>query len=111
MASCSVALARALDAQRVLDAVTPLKDVDAFAPENVGCSRKAAPVSCHVLRMAWLKSLARYEIETQGKHVVVVGRSDIVGKPMAAMLMQRDFGLGPRFANATVSVCHSQVAI
>ncbi len=52
--------------------------------------------------------LARYDIETLGKHVVVVGRSDIVGKPMASMLMQRDYGLGPRFANATVTVCHSQ---
>ena len=52
--------------------------------------------------------LKRYEIETAGKHVCVIGRSDIVGKPMAMMLGQRDSGLGPEMANATVTLCHSR---
>ncbi len=97
-----------MDAQAVLDAVTPLKDVDAFAPENVGLLSQGRPRFLPCTPHGVAQILMRYDIETQGKHVVVVGRSDIVGKPMAAMLMQRDFGLGPRFANATVTVCHSQ---
>ena len=52
--------------------------------------------------------LKRYDIETTGKHVCVIGRSDIVGKPMAMMLLQRESGLGPEMANATVTLCHSQ---
>lgn len=52
--------------------------------------------------------LARYDIKTTGKHVVVIGRSDIVGKPMALMLAGRDCGLGSDFANATVTICHSR---
>jgi len=52
--------------------------------------------------------LKRYKIETTGKHVCVIGRSDIVGKPMAMMLGQRDSGLGPEMANATVTLCHSR---
>lgn len=101
-------LPKHVDAQAVLDAVTPLKDVDAFAPENVGLLSQGRPRFLPCTPHGVAQILARYDIETQGKHVVVVGRSDIVGKPMASMLMQRDFGLGPRFANATVTVCHSQ---
>ena len=52
--------------------------------------------------------LNRYRLPVAGKHVVVVGRSDIVGKPMANMLVQHDIGFGPEFANATVTICHSQ---
>ncbi len=101
-------LPKQVDAQAVLDAVTPLKDVDAFAPENVGLLAQGRPRFLPCTPHGVAQILARYDIETQGKHVVVVGRSDIVGKPMALMLMQRDFGLGTRFANATVTVCHSQ---
>ena len=54
--------------------------------------------------------LKRYGIETSGKHVCVIGRSDIVGKPMAMMLAQRDSELGPEMANATVTLCHSRTA-
>ena len=55
-----------------------------------------------------LQILARHGYELAGKHVVVVGRSEIVGKPLANMLIQRDIGFGPKFANATVTICHSQ---
>jgi len=97
-----------VDSQAVLDAVTPLKDVDAFAPENVGLLAQGRPRFLPCTPHGVAQILARYEIETIGKHVVIVGRSDIVGKPMASMLMQRDYGLGPRMANASVTVCHSQ---
>jgi methylenetetrahydrofolate dehydrogenase (NADP+) / methenyltetrahydrofolate cyclohydrolase len=101
-------LPKQVDAQAVLDAVDPLKDVDAFAPENVGLLSQGRPRFLPCTPHGVAQILARYDMETIGKHVVIVGRSEIVGKPMASMLLQRDFGLGPRFANASVTVCHSQ---
>ena len=100
-------LPKQIDARRVLDAVTPLKDVDAFAPENVGLLVQGRPRYLPCTPHGVLQILARYGCEMAGRHVVVVGRSDIVGKPMANMLVQRDMGFGPKFANATVTVCHS----
>lgn len=99
-----------VDTQQVLDAVSPLKDVDAFSPENVGLLVQGRPRFLPCTPHGVLQLLARYEIEVAGKHVVVVGRSDIVGKPLANMLLQRDIGLGKRYANATVTVCHSNTA-
>ena len=101
-------LPKQIDAQAVLDAVAPLKDVDAFSPENVGLVSQGRPRFLPCTPHGVAQILARYQIATAGKHVVVVGRSDIVGKPMAAMLVQRDYGLGPQYANATVTICHSQ---
>jgi methylenetetrahydrofolate dehydrogenase (NADP+)/methenyltetrahydrofolate cyclohydrolase len=97
-----------IDAQDVLDAVCPLKDVDAFAPENVGLLVQGRPRFLPCTPHGVMQILARYGHSVAGKHVVVIGRSDIVGKPLANMLLQRDIGLGPKFANATVTVCHSQ---
>lgn len=97
-----------IDSQRVLDAISPLKDVDAFCPENVGLLVQGRPRFLPCTPHGVVHLLAQYEIELRGKHVVVVGRSDIVGKPLANMLLQRDIGFGPKFANATVTVCHSQ---
>ena len=92
-----------LSAQPVLDAVHPLKDVDCFHPENVGrlAQGRARFLPCTPAGVQRLLGAAG--VETSGRHVVVLGRSDIVGKPLALMLMQR----GPT-ANATVTVCHSQ---
>jgi methylenetetrahydrofolate dehydrogenase (NADP+) / methenyltetrahydrofolate cyclohydrolase len=92
-----------IDPTTVLDAVTPLKDVDCFHPENVGLLTQGrprfqpcTPAGCqHLLRASG--------IPTRGKHVVVLGRSDIVGKPMALLMMQRG-----EDADATVTVCHSR---
>lgn len=97
-----------LDTRRVLDAVCPSKDVDCFAPENVGllCQGRPRFLPCTphgVVQLLW-----RCGIETVGKEVVVVGRSDIVGKPLTMMLMQKEGPGGSRFANATVTCCHSQ---
>ncbi|MDX1928980.1 MAG: bifunctional methylenetetrahydrofolate dehydrogenase/methenyltetrahydrofolate cyclohydrolase FolD [Pirellulaceae bacterium] len=97
-----------IDAQKVLDAASPLKDVDAFSPENVGLLVQGRPRFLPCTPHGVMQVLARYRHTVAGKHVVVVGRSDIVGKPLANMLLQRDIGLGRDYANATVTVCHSQ---
>lgn len=97
-----------IDSRRVLDAVDATKDVDAFAPENVGLICQGRPRFYPCTPHGVLQLLWRCEIETQGKEVVVVGRSDIVGKPLAMMLLQKDGPGGERFANATVTCCHSQ---
>lgn len=101
-------LPASIDTQRVLDAVNPHKDVDAFCPENVGLLVQGRPRFLPCTPHGIVTLLARYNISLAGQHVVVVGRSDIVGKPLANMLLQRDIGFGPEFANATVTVCHSQ---
>ncbi|MCH2181447.1 MAG: bifunctional methylenetetrahydrofolate dehydrogenase/methenyltetrahydrofolate cyclohydrolase FolD [Mariniblastus sp.] len=99
-----------VDSQVVLDAVNPLKDVDAFHPQNVGLISQGRPQFLPCTPHGIVQMLKRYQINTRGKHVVIVGRSDIVGKPMALMLANRDIGLGPDMANATVTICHSQTA-
>ena len=97
-----------IDSQRILDAVAPDKDVDAFHPFNVGLISQGRPrfLPCTPHGVAQL--LSRYDLTTSGKNVCIIGRSDIVGKPMALMLVQKDYGLGSNFANATVTICHSR---
>lgn len=94
-------LPKHLDTVAILDAVTPLKDVDAFHPENVGLMLQGRPrfLPCTPAGVMRLLSVSR--IPTAGRHAVVIGRSDIVGKPMAALLLQKG-------ADATVTVCHSR---
>ncbi len=94
---------RQINAQKVLDAVTPLKDVDCFHPENVGLLAQGRPRFLPCTPAGVQRLLIESGTETAGSHVVVLGRSDIVGKPLAMMLMQKGPG-----ANATVTVCHSQ---
>ena len=85
--------------QRVFDTIDPLKDVDGFHPINVGMlvQKRQSLVACTPLGCVEL--LEREGISLRGKHAVVIGRSDIVGKPMALLLLHRD---------ATVTVCHSR---
>jgi methylenetetrahydrofolate dehydrogenase (NADP+)/methenyltetrahydrofolate cyclohydrolase len=92
-----------VDSSRVLSAVSPFKDVDAFHPENVGLIAQGRPRFFPCTPYGIQQLLVRSGIETAGRHVVIVGRSDIVGKPMAMMLMQRGPG-----GDATVTVCHSR---
>ncbi len=101
-------LPRHVDTQRVLDAVHAAKDVDAFAPENVGLLVQGRPRFLPCTPHGVVQILARYGLTTSGKHVVVIGRSDIVGKPLANMLVQRSSHLGSQYANATVTIAHSQ---
>jgi methylenetetrahydrofolate dehydrogenase (NADP+)/methenyltetrahydrofolate cyclohydrolase len=97
-------LPRQVSAQRVLQRIAPGKDVDGFHPENVGKVfvgdpsgfRPATPYGVQQL-------LLRSGVETSGAHAVIVGRSNIVGRPMAALLLQDGPG-----GNATVTVCHSR---
>lgn len=99
-----------LDETSVLDAVNPLKDVDAFHPENVGLISQGRPRFLPCTPHGVQQIIDRCGIELSGKHVVVVGRSEIVGKPMAMILLNRNSSRGPRAANATVTVCHSRTA-
>ncbi|MCL4135004.1 UNVERIFIED_CONTAM: hypothetical protein GTU68_016549 [Idotea baltica] len=99
-----------IDSRLVLDTIDPNKDVDAFHPHNVGLisqgRHRFLPCTPHGI----VQMLKRYDIKTTGKTVCVIGRSDIVGKPMAMMLSSSDMGLGSDFANATVTLCHSRTA-
>jgi methylenetetrahydrofolate dehydrogenase (NADP+)/methenyltetrahydrofolate cyclohydrolase len=92
-----------IHSQRVLDAVAPLKDVDCFHPENVGRLVQGRPRFLPCTPAGVQRMLLQEQIPTAGRHIVVLGRSDIVGKPLALMLMQKGTA-----ANATVTVCHSQ---
>jgi methylenetetrahydrofolate dehydrogenase (NADP+)/methenyltetrahydrofolate cyclohydrolase len=94
----------------VLDAVHPLKDVDCFHCDNVGRLVQGRPRFRPCTPHGVQQILARSEIEVAGRHVVIVGRSEIVGKPLATLLIQRDSPLGARYCNGTVTVCHSRTA-
>ncbi len=96
-------LPKQIEVTRILHAVSPMKDVDAFHPENVGRIVQGNPRFLPCTPFGIQQLLVRHKIEIAGRHVVVVGRSDTVGKPTALMLMQR--GLG---GDATVTVCHSK---
>lgn len=96
-------LPKGIDETRVLHAVSPIKDVDAFHPENVGRIVQGRPRFLPCTPHGIHQLLLRRNIPIAGRHVVVLGRSDIVGKPMAIMLMQRGPG-----GDATVTVCHSR---
>ena len=87
-----------LDEREVLDAIDPAKDVDAFSPENVGLLMQGRPRFLPCTPHGVMQLLRRCEIEVTGKHAVIVGRSDIVGKPMAMLLAARVELADPRHA-------------
>jgi methylenetetrahydrofolate dehydrogenase (NADP+)/methenyltetrahydrofolate cyclohydrolase len=89
--------------QIILDAVVAHKDVDCFHPHNVGLLVQGRPRFLPCTPAGCQRLLAEYKIETVGKHAVVLGRSEIVGKPMAMLLIQRG-----AIADATVTICHSR---
>ncbi|MCW3077911.1 MAG: 5,10-methylene-tetrahydrofolate cyclohydrolase [Bacteroidetes bacterium] len=96
-------LPRHINEHKILEAVLPSKDVDGFHPINVG--RMVLNLPCYVSATPYgiVHLLRKYEIETSGKHCVVVGRSHIVGSPMS-ILMAKNTALG----NCTVTLCHSK---
>ncbi len=96
-------LPKQIDPLAILDAVDPLKDVDAFHPENVGLIVQGRPRFLPCTPAGVQQLLIAEGIETAGKHAVVLGRSEIVGKPMALLLMQKGVA-----ADATVTICHSR---
>jgi methylenetetrahydrofolate dehydrogenase (NADP+) / methenyltetrahydrofolate cyclohydrolase len=97
-----------IDQRRVLDRVLPGKDVDAFSPENVGLISQGRPRYLPCTPHGVLQLLHRSGIPLAGAEVVVVGRSDIVGKPLVSMCLQKQGPGGESNANATVTCCHSK---
>lgn len=97
-----------VDSLLVLDAVDWRKDVDAFHPTNVGLISQGRPRFLPCTPHGIVQMLHRSGVTTEGKNVCVIGRSDIVGKPMALMLVQRSSAMGSEMANATVTMCHSR---
>lgn len=99
---CQLPLPKHIDAERVIYAINPDKDVDCFHPVNVGKLMIGAgrflPCTPHGI----MELLRRSDVTTDGKHVVVVGRSNIVGKPIANLMLQ-----SPPGGNATVTLCHT----
>ena len=92
-----------IDQKRILLAIDPKKDVDGFHPENVGRMALNLPAFIPATPLGVLLLMKHYSIQTEGKHVVVVGRSHIVGSPMSILLSQNN-----AFGNATVTLVHSK---
>jgi len=96
-------LPKHIDEQKVLMAVNPDKDVDGFHPVNVGKMTLDLPTFLPATPFGILELLERYQVQTSGKHVVVIGRSHIVGRPMSILMSQKR-----KAGNATVTVAHSK---
>lgn len=91
-----------IDEEKIIMAVDYKKDVDGFHPINVGRMSIGLPCFISATPLGIMTLLQHYDIDTNGKKCVILGRSNIVGKPMAQLMMQKEHG------NATVTVCHSQ---
>ncbi len=96
-------LPKHIDEQKILLAINPNKDVDGFHPTNVGKMVLELPCYLPATPFGILELLERYNIETSGKNIVVLGRSHIVGRPMSILLSQKRV-----IGNATVTICHSR---
>jgi methylenetetrahydrofolate dehydrogenase (NADP+)/methenyltetrahydrofolate cyclohydrolase len=92
-------LPKQIDARKVIDAIAPAKDVDGFHPVSVGMLHLGRPALVPCTPAGVIRLIESTGEPIEGKHAVVIGRSDIVGKPMGALLLQR---------NATVTICHSK---
>ncbi len=92
-------LPKHINEKKVTENISYKKDVDGFHPMNVGMMFKGLPCFLPATPFGIIKLLEHYQIETSGKHCVIIGRSDIVGKPMSALMLQK---------NCTVTVCHSK---
>lgn len=90
-----------IDEQKIIERIDPAKDVDGFTPINVGRMSIGLPCYIPATPKGIVELLRRYHIDTRGKRCVVLGRSNIVGKPTAMLMMQKAYG------DATVTVCHS----
>ncbi len=98
-------LPRHIDTHAVIEAIDPRKDVDGFHPANVGRLSIGLPGFVSATPAGIIELLQRYQIPTSGKHCVILGRSNIVGKPLAMLMMQKSYP-----GDATVTVCHSRTA-
>ena len=91
-----------INSQNIIRAILPEKDVDGFHPENVGLLTMGSPRFIPCTPKGIIRLLSQYEIELSGKHVVVIGRSNIVGRPISILTSLKSAG-----ANATSTICHS----
>ncbi len=96
-------LPRLINENRIIEAISPEKDVDGFHPINVGRLVAGTPALVPCTPAGILELLLRYGFRPEGKHVVIVGRSNIVGKPLANLLVQKN-----ATGNATVTICHTR---
>ena len=96
-------LPKHLDSQKILSEISPKKDVDGFHPVNLGSLLEGSPNFIPCTPNGIIEVLKFYNIKTEGKHAVIVGRSNIVGKPMFAILAQK-----METGNATVTICHTR---
>ncbi len=96
-------LPKHIDEQKVIEAINPAKDVDGFHPVNVGKMLLGLPSFISATPAGILELIERYNIETRGKHCVIIGRSNIVGRPMANLISQKT---NP--GDCTVTLCHSR---
>lgn len=96
-------LPKHIDPEKVLEAINPVKDVDGFHPINVGRMVAGLPAYLPATPAGILQLLERYDIETSGKHCVVIGRSNIVGSPMSILMAKSAYP-----GNCTVTICHSR---
>jgi len=94
-----------IDKDAVIDAISPTKDVDGFHPQNLGLLASDKPRFVPCTPLGILELLKRYEVPVEGKHAVIIGRSVIVGKSLALLLMRK-----AQDANATVTVCNSRTS-
>ena len=92
-------LPKHINEERVIKTIIPQKDVDAFHPQNVGALTLGKPILAPCTPAGIMEMFDRYDIPIEGKNCVIIGRSNIVGKPMALLMLSR---------NATVTVCHSK---
>lgn len=97
-------LPKHINEQKIIEAIDYKKDVDGFHPINVGRMAIGLPCFISATPLGIVTLLKRYNIETSGKKCVILGRSNIVGKPMAQLMMQKEYG------DSTVTVCHSHSA-
>ena len=95
-------LPRQIDSQRVLETIDPKKDVDGFHPENVGLLSIGRPRFVPCTPKGIMRILSHYNIDLKGKHVVVIGRSNIVGRPISILTSLKQEG-----SNGTTTICHS----
>lgn len=98
-------LPKHISEQKIIEAIDPKKDVDGFHPENVGRMSIGLPCFVSATPAGIMELLKRYNIETSGKHCVVIGRSNIVGRPVSILLSQK-----AEVGNATVTVVHSRTS-
>jgi len=96
-------LPKHINEDKIIQAVAPEKDVDGFHPENVGRLAIGLPCFVSATPAGIVELLKRYKIKTQGKHCVILGRSNIVGKPMSILMSKKN-----EYANCTVTLCHSK---